>query len=509
MKTYKLSILSQIVLLLFCINLNVLGFNASRFAQNEDEIIIIFKGFPQNEKPFIYGSGQTYTDDSPRVSYYDSKKSVFIPVNTEKKMDTVRIKVAEDYIVVTHRFNTITKNDYLLRKGDIAIFEYKGDCPSLKILNRTVLKYDAQYDSLMKKRFHSEIISPIDKYFDPLFALNISKLPHKDLAKELKEEVAKIKKVNMKLSLALLNNEIPFLDSLFSKNLLSKEVFEYYKNRNFFISQTLSIADNRMQVNDFEKNIISITQEIKRDLNYKSFLESGFDAFWLSKTTPRDFKDGVNKDYKEAYQMIKGISFLRVDDRDYLLAREVNRIANSFPNKDFLAYFSLFEKDVTDTTYVNYIRNKHALKFNDKKNETNSLVLMSSDKKQISFDDLKKRHAGKLIYVDFWASWCAPCRKALPASVKMKDKNKEVVFVYLSLDSKPESWKKAMNAEGLSNYTESYLVINTGTSNFLKKQNVSTIPRYMIFDKKGVLAFANAPSAESKELVATFDKLLK
>lgn len=509
METYKLSILSQIVLLLFCINLNILGFNASRFAQNENEIIIIFKGYPSKEVPFIYGSGQSYTDDSPRVSYYDSKKSVFIPVNTEKKMDTVKIKVASDYIVVTHRFNTITKNDYLLRKGDIAIFEYRGDCPSLKILNRTVLKYDVQYDSLLKKRFHSEIISPIDKYYEPSFALNISKLPHKDFVKEVSNELINIKKVNLKLSLDLVTEESNFLDSLLLQKLISEYAFGYYKNRNFFTKQKLYLADKQLQLGVFEKILTQSNDKIIKDLNYKSFLESGFDAFWLSKTTPRDFKDGVNKDYKEAYQMIKGISFLRVDDRDYLLAREVDRIANSFPSKDFLAYFSLFEKDVTDTTYVNYIRNRHSLKFNDKKNETNSFVLMSSDKKQISFDDLKKRLAGKLIYVDFWASWCAPCRKALPASIKIKDKNKEVVFVYLSLDSTLEPWKKAMNAEGLSNYAESYLVINTETSNFLKKQNVSAIPRYMIFDKKGVLAFANAPSAESKELMATFEKLLK
>ncbi len=134
---------------------------------------------------------------------------------------------------------------------------------------------------------------------------------------------------------------------------------------------------------------------------------------------------------------------------------------------------------------------------------------MSSDKKQITFDDLKKLHAGKLIYVDFWASWCAPCRKALPFSIKIKDKNKDVVFVYLSIDSTIDPWQKAMVDENLDTYSESYLIVNSESSNFLKKQNVSSIPRYMIFDRKGTLAFANAPSAESKELVATFYKLLK
>jgi thiol-disulfide isomerase/thioredoxin len=249
--------------------------------------------------------------------------------------------------------------------------------------------------------------------------------------------------------------------------------------------------------------------EIYKEFYYQKFLESIEDKFILPKTNYMNLGDFVNKDYRMAYKLVKESVFLTNQNRNYLLYREIDRIANSFSNKDFLEYFARFEKDVADTTYINHIRNKYSLKFNDKKNETNSLVLMSSNKKQITFDDLKKRHAGKLIYVDFWASWCAPCRKALPFSIKIKDKNKDVVFVYLSMDSTIDPWQKALIDENLNSYAESYLIVNSETSNFLKKQNVSAIPRYMIFDRKGALAFANAPSAESKELEANFAKLLK
>jgi len=188
--------------------------------------------------------------------------------------------------------------------------------------------------------------------------------------------------------------------------------------------------------------------------------------------------------------------------------------------KDFLLFAFLCHPQKQDAkfdtalqNYLNTSQNKEYIEYLKEKYLSGPKVkngnLLSEKNESISMDEILKQHKGKVIYLDFWASWCAPCRKALPASVKIKDKNKDVVFVYLSLDSTPEPWKKAMNAEGLSNYAESYLVINTETSNFLKEQNVSAIPRYMIFDKRGVLAFANAPSAESKELLVTFEKLLK
>ncbi len=496
-----------IVTLLVCCNL--LSYSQITKMPFKDEIIIIFKHYPKNEKPFVIGKSQTLTKQTPRVSYYDTKQIIDVEINTEKQVDTVRIKVTNDIIVLLHRYNSVLKNEYLLKRGDVCLFEYKNDAPFLTILNRKTHSIDTNYDGLFRQRHNNLSVSPLDVYNYPYLSLDFAKLPHENLQEELKKESLAIKKQYLLLSNQLLAIENNYLDSLKAIEQISPISYAYYKNRNYFNVKKIEMSEGKLSIDVFENILKEYHTDSIPDFQYNTFIEKGFDIFWLSKTTQRDLKDGVNRDYREAYESIKEIKFLNEKNRNYLLYREMKRIANSFSNNDFLEYFTRFERDVTDTTYLSHIKNKYALKFNDKKNETNSLVLISSDKKQITFDDLKKRHAGKLIYVDFWASWCAPCRKALPSSIKLKDKNKDVVFVYLSMDSTIEPWEKAMADEKLNNYSESYLIVNSETSNFLKKQNVSTIPRYMIFDKMGKLAFANAPNAESKELESTFAKLLK
>src|SRR4051812_37089129 len=55
-------------------------------------------------------------------------------------------------------------------------------------------------------------------------------------------------------------------------------------------------------------------------------------------------------------------------------------------------------------------------------------------------------HAGKIVLVDFWASWCTPCRKNNPNLVKLYAKYKTKGFeIYgISIDEDNSSWKKAI-----------------------------------------------------------------
>jgi thiol-disulfide isomerase/thioredoxin len=76
-----------------------------------------------------------------------------------------------------------------------------------------------------------------------------------------------------------------------------------------------------------------------------------------------------------------------------------------------------------------------------------NIVLPAMNGDSVSLGDLK----GKVVLVDFWASWCGPCRQNNPYLVKLysryQDKGFEILSV--SIDKKSADWKKAVNTDNL------------------------------------------------------------
>ncbi|SMD15125.1 Thiol-disulfide isomerase or thioredoxin [Pedobacter nyackensis] len=108
-----------------------------------------------------------------------------------------------------------------------------------------------------------------------------------------------------------------------------------------------------------------------------------------------------------------------------------------------------------------------------------------------------KDFAGKVIYMDFWASWCSPCRYEMKNGspklhAKFKD-NKDVVFLYVSLDSKMDAWKKAIaddKIEGIHVLSQA----NSGVDSPVGKAfNIQGIPRYVIIGRDGKIFDIDAP----------------
>lgn len=108
---------------------------------------------------------------------------------------------------------------------------------------------------------------------------------------------------------------------------------------------------------------------------------------------------------------------------------------------------------------------------------------------------LTKGH--KYVLLDFWASWCMPCRKSIPGLKKayeeLKDKGLQIVSI--SIDKKEADWQKAETEENLP--WPSFLD-NGKTSNAWK---IRTIPATFLLNEKGVVVGENLTLAQVAELM--------
>lgn len=100
---------------------------------------------------------------------------------------------------------------------------------------------------------------------------------------------------------------------------------------------------------------------------------------------------------------------------------------------------------------------------------------------------------GKYNFIDFWASWCGPCRAAIPHVKELQEKYADKLNILsVSLDSEEADWRKAMEEEKMT--WSQFFAAEPQMQNVAQAYFINTIPRLILINDKGeVVCSTNKP----------------
>jgi outer membrane lipoprotein-sorting protein/peroxiredoxin len=117
----------------------------------------------------------------------------------------------------------------------------------------------------------------------------------------------------------------------------------------------------------------------------------------------------------------------------------------------------------------------------------------SLDGKEFSLQSLR----GKVVLLDFWATWCGPCRKDLPALEKIYSefRDRGLVMLGMNVGEDRETVSKFLAANKLS-----YPIVLAGQTEMLESYSVIAFPTVVLIDREGKIALYHVGSGSESEL---------
>jgi thiol-disulfide isomerase/thioredoxin len=449
--------------------------------EKDSSITLIFSGRTFKSDTLRQKNGMySFTTDNISYTIDSSFFSTILPKNNFKKNDTVVIHSTKS-IVLSHGYRLNQYSLYKFKPGDIVLFDYPNDYPICKILNREYSDIDLNF--MTRLNIKSKPI--IDDF---LFFIENKRFRNQEENKNAQLENKNI----------LLNKESKF-DSLKKSNAINGEIYSLIKQ-----DFNYSITDITSKSN----NVLSSNLNLSLP-NGRTMLSNKFDSIYK----PSLVKGGHSRFIDSRIQFDKLIKVKNISskNKDYLLYKYMVGIITNFSSDDVKNYYKVFEKQIADKKIVEILNDKYLFDLNNNVENKNTIPLIDRRKEKFELNNLiKTKYKNKVIVVDFWASWCMPCRKAMPSSKQLRKeyKNKEVVFIYISVDKEFDKWEMASQKESLFLDKNNFMALNYPNMLFYKEMQLNAIPRYLLYNKKGELVHKNAPSPDSKEIRSELNKYL-
>lgn len=476
-------------------------------SQHKSQITLIFKRPPLLSDTISVSAKSGILDGAP-ITLWENFSS--IPIRPSAvETDTISVWINSAKVKLRHRYRAFFYSDIVLYPNDTLEISYLDDNPIFQISNRQTKLYDLALDSLLYESLYAKQQFPALLFYQTYPILqNMGTEKSGQIFDPQEEEHWALK------ALEEMHGERVFIDSLLDADLISEDVHAIKKDQLSFMPHVLEYK--RRQISDLDvRAIIDSIANSGIDLPYSYFLNLSelFATRQLATEAPLLYhhKTAPVLQGQDSYTMLEASDIFPARIKELLLFKQVQKVAAHSSLEDFRAVFEQFANYATDTTLINAIQREYLLDFDAFRSTAETAILLLTDQKRLTLEQLVTNNKGQVLYVDFWASWCVPCRQAMPASHKLKEryKDKPIKFIYISIDRKFDDWIHAAREEGLLNDMNSFLYLNAGTSDWARQLGLQTIPRYVIFNKNGEMSYPNALGPSAAELKYILDKHLE
>ena len=439
----------------------------------------------------------------PLVAYVDSTEK-YVECVPDIYSDTIIIrspKATQELALSYRNFEYIY---YQLFQGDtITISMDSLDYPLLK--SKHFPAHDRIYNMnyhLRKGRTHSglEAKTCLGSDFASI-ALKIDYILTQEWGRKFIKDYCPIDSMNA-MFLSYKEAYTDTIDSYKNQQLISEELHDHYR----FLLRLKDYESQRILNKDsayYKLMEQDISDKYACHPSYYEFLDYylWFFNYHIKKVRK---SQGTCSDWRQTFDELS-IKPFQPKSMQLLLQRCVKEIGDNFSAKDLNNYLDDYARITGDSVFYNKTVRQYNLSA-----DADQLLLKDVAGNRITFRQLLELYKGKVLYIDFWASWCMPCREEMKASVGLRKQyeGKDVVFIYLAYKDTEGSWKKAVMQENLSDVSTNYFIENSKNSRFLEELKLELIPRYLIVNKAGEIADPSAPRPSDQQITTVLNEYL-